>query len=130
MEFNFQAKRKIKTGNAKFDDVVRIADMLKFLYVDNYCNLNKRSVRKDGMRFKQWPHERSKQRLFHYTCKNFDVETRLCKIYEDRPEFCKEYPNRKKCPVNKCTVEPDYGDGVKALKGILSKLEDKVLNDA
>jgi Fe-S-cluster containining protein len=27
-----------------------------------------------------------------YTCRNFDESTRLCKIYEDRPEMCRAYP--------------------------------------
>lgn len=27
-----------------------------------------------------------------YTCRHFDDETRLCTIYEQRPEMCRDYP--------------------------------------
>jgi Fe-S-cluster containining protein len=27
-----------------------------------------------------------------YTCRHFDDETRLCTIYERRPEMCRDYP--------------------------------------
>jgi Fe-S-cluster containining protein len=32
-----------------------------------------------------------------YTCKNLDVETNLCTIYDDRPEMCRRYPYGKEC---------------------------------
>jgi Fe-S-cluster containining protein len=32
-----------------------------------------------------------------YTCKHWDTETRLCEIYEKRPNFCREYPNGDIC---------------------------------
>jgi Fe-S-cluster containining protein len=31
-----------------------------------------------------------------YACRNFDEATRLCKIYEHRPEMCRAYP--ASCP--------------------------------
>jgi Fe-S-cluster containining protein len=27
-----------------------------------------------------------------YTCRHFDDRTRLCTIYEERPEMCRDYP--------------------------------------
>jgi Fe-S-cluster containining protein len=34
---------------------------------------------------------------FWYTCKNLDQESGLCKIYDDRPEMCREYPYGYEC---------------------------------
>ena len=28
----------------------------------------------------------------HYSCKHWDTETRLCRIYEQRPQMCRDYP--------------------------------------
>ncbi len=41
-----------------------------------------------------------------FTCKHFDLETKLCTIYEIRPTMCRMYPNNKKCPCDGCTIEP------------------------
>lgn len=30
----------------------------------------------------------------HYSCRHWDEDTRLCKIYEARPLMCSEYPYR------------------------------------
>jgi Fe-S-cluster containining protein len=38
-----------------------------------------------------------KHRGHWFTCKNWDEETRLCKIYEDRPQMCRDYPYGKEC---------------------------------
>lgn len=32
-----------------------------------------------------------------YTCKNWDEDTRLCKVYEVRPKMCADYPYGKPC---------------------------------
>ena len=32
-----------------------------------------------------------------YTCRHWDEETRLCGVYEDRPEMCREYPYAGRC---------------------------------
>ena len=32
-----------------------------------------------------------------YTCRNFDDETRLCTIYDKRPEMCRDYPYANEC---------------------------------
>lgn len=33
----------------------------------------------------------------HFTCKNWDEESRLCKVYETRPQMCKGYPYGNVC---------------------------------
>lgn len=38
-----------------------------------------------------------KWRGHHFTCKNWDEETRLCRIYEDRPMMCRDYPYGQEC---------------------------------
>lgn len=38
-----------------------------------------------------------KHRGHHFTCKNWDEESRLCKVYETRPQMCKGYPYGKLC---------------------------------
>ncbi len=32
-----------------------------------------------------------------YTCRHWDEETRLCTVYEDRPQMCREYPYAGRC---------------------------------
>jgi Fe-S-cluster containining protein len=32
-----------------------------------------------------------------YACRNWDEETRLCTIYEDRPSMCRDYPYDREC---------------------------------
>jgi Fe-S-cluster containining protein len=32
-----------------------------------------------------------------YKCRHWDEETRLCKVYEDRPLMCREYPYARTC---------------------------------
>jgi Fe-S-cluster containining protein len=32
-----------------------------------------------------------------YTCRHFDDATRLCTIYDDRPEMCRDYPYATGC---------------------------------
>lgn len=39
----------------------------------------------------------------HYTCRNFDTETRNCRIYERRPEMCSLYPYGQACRYEGCT---------------------------
>ena len=33
----------------------------------------------------------------YFTCTHWDEQTRLCKIYEDRPRMCREFPNGRVC---------------------------------
>lgn len=32
-----------------------------------------------------------------YTCRHWDEETRLCTVYEDRPQMCRDYPYNREC---------------------------------
>jgi Fe-S-cluster containining protein len=32
-----------------------------------------------------------------YTCRHWDEETRLCTVYEDRPDMCRDYPYNRAC---------------------------------
>jgi Fe-S-cluster containining protein len=32
-----------------------------------------------------------------YTCRHWDEESRLCTVYEDRPQMCREYPYAGRC---------------------------------
>ena len=44
-----------------------------------------------------------------FTCKNFDVRSRLCLDYENRPNFCKEYGENGRCNYEGCpNNEADY----------------------
>ena len=38
-----------------------------------------------------------------YTCKNLCTETGNCKDYENRPDFCQDYPVRGTCHYEGCT---------------------------
>lgn len=38
-----------------------------------------------------------KHRGHFFTCKNWDEDSRLCKVYETRPSMCKGYPYGKPC---------------------------------
>jgi Fe-S-cluster containining protein len=40
---------------------------------------------------------RWKNRGHHFTCRHWDEETRLCRIYEDRPQMCRDYPYGQEC---------------------------------
>jgi Fe-S-cluster containining protein len=40
-----------------------------------------------------------KDRGHHFTCKNWDEDTRLCRIYEDRPTMCRDFPYGNDCPM-------------------------------
>lgn len=48
------------------------------------------------------------QETHWYTCKNFDTETRLCKIYEQRPQMCRDFNKDwyHACGVKKCKLPP------------------------
>lgn len=38
-----------------------------------------------------------------YTCKHFDMTTRNCTNYENRPTMCRDYPYDRKCDHKGCT---------------------------
>lgn len=41
-----------------------------------------------------------KYRGHHFTCKHWDEETKLCTIYPDRPDMCRDFPYGDPCPFN------------------------------
>ncbi len=43
--------------------------------------------------------------VYTWTCKNFDKENRLCKIYDERPNMCSGYPDGKECHYEGCGFE-------------------------
>lgn len=46
-----------------------------------------------------------------FTCKWWDVETRLCTVWENRPDMCRGYPNYPghECPHPDCDGDCDHG---------------------
>lgn len=50
-------------------------------------------------------HDGKNYRLFSYTCRHFNVETRRCSIYEKRPVLCRTYPDRTACRHKSCPVQ-------------------------
>jgi Fe-S-cluster containining protein len=50
----------------------------------------------------------------YYTCRHWDTETHLCKVYEKRPLMCKGFPYKKKCQYDeKCD---EVGEEIDELK--------------
>ncbi len=43
------------------------------------------------------------------TCRNFDLVTRSCRIYEDRPDMCSAYPYGRACSYAGCTMTDGTG---------------------
>ena len=39
---------------------------------------------------------------YYYTCKEYDWDTHLCRIYETRPVMCRRYPNNRPCEYEGC----------------------------
>lgn len=52
-------------------------------------------------------------RFYHYSCKNFDKETKKCTIYEDRPNMCRTHAAYGGCSYRDCTLrmKPQLVDG-------------------
>jgi len=42
-----------------------------------------------------------------YTCKYWNKNTKLCTIYDQRPEMCRTYPDGDECGWEGCTVGKD-----------------------
>ena len=42
----------------------------------------------------------------HFTCRHWDPETKLCGIYESRPEMCRDFPDEGEggCDLPGCTL--------------------------
>lgn len=67
----------ILTGVMKWEDLDKIAPMV--IPLDD-----------EGL-------EGESEKGYWYTCKHWDQETRLCKIYEQRPQMCRNYPYSSPC---------------------------------
>lgn len=39
-----------------------------------------------------------------FTCRHHDTETGDCRIYEDRPRMCRDYPYGRSCEHSECTA--------------------------
>ncbi len=37
-----------------------------------------------------------------FTCRHWNSETKLCEIYEDRPDMCRDFPSEDGCGVAGC----------------------------
>lgn len=74
-------------------DGEQIADMLVRLTPKQARErYEKFSGKQSGLHY-SWKH-----RGHYFTCKNWDEDTRLCKIYEDRPAMCRDFPYGTECP--------------------------------
>lgn len=74
------------------EDVQQIAEMLILNSIDEDF------VQDEGARLNG---------KYHYTCKNFNKETRLCMNYDNRPEMCRNYPEntKKECSYEQCGLK-------------------------
>ncbi|HYQ12165.1 MAG TPA: YkgJ family cysteine cluster protein [Solirubrobacterales bacterium] len=54
---------------------------------------NERNAALGGDAPYRWARDRGRV----FTCKHWDEETRLCGIYEDRPDMCRKFPYDKPC---------------------------------
>lgn len=71
-----------------YEDIHLIYPMLVFVKKDYYHPEN--------------PTKKSKDAVYHYTCKHFNTENRKCSIYDIRPAMCRSYPDGKACRNPKC----------------------------
>lgn len=46
------------------------------------------------------------EQFHNYTCKHFDKEARVCRIYDDRPTMCKRHGTFYSCNAAGCTLVP------------------------
>lgn len=53
---------------------------------------------------------KSDSSFHYYTCKYFDVKTRKCLNYENRPVVCRQHPLNKPCPYPGCTEPINQGE--------------------
>jgi Fe-S-cluster containining protein len=41
----------------------------------------------------------------HWTCRHHDVDTGNCRVYDQRPAMCRDYPYGRSCPQPECTAD-------------------------
>ena len=61
---------------------------------------------------------------FHYTCKHFDKETRLCGIHETKPKMCSDYNYGNSCNYENCNFKCNSNEDLK----LWGKENDKTLS--
>ena len=70
---------------------------------------NERLLEFDGAEPGERPF-RWRDRGHHFTCRHWDEETRLCTIYPDRPNMCRDFPYGKGCQYGcGCEGQPQRG---------------------
>lgn len=74
--------------NKIYDSISLIYPMLTFIKKDYY--------------HPEFPKSKRPYLIYHYTCKHFNNNKKLCSIYEIRPTMCKTYPNKEYCNNPKC----------------------------
>lgn len=62
-----------------------------------------------------WRHEHRPE-LHLYTCRHWDVDTRLCTIYERRPEMCRDFPYEAGCPHCDCQPSAEVAESWRAYR--------------
>ena len=88
MQFAFERKRK----KSRWFEGHQIADMVIFLREDQQEQENSNGRKT----------MRHMPRLYHYTCKHFNTDTKLCMDYENRPHMCRDFPNHGVTMVKPC----------------------------
>lgn len=96
-EIRFLARRKIRTGISRFSEIDVIADMV--IFKGTYRASGGKRLAKKFKGSKQW----LEKYIYHYTCKHFDAENKLCKNYENRPSMCRSFPSNDTCHYRGCT---------------------------
>jgi len=43
------------------------------------------------------------QEFWEYSCRHFDAESKLCRIYEKRPMMCRNHGEKYPCDIQGCT---------------------------
>lgn len=44
-------------------------------------------------------------KFWHYTCKHYNTETKMCMNYEQRTEICKDHGERYSCHYTACILK-------------------------
>ncbi len=62
-----------------------------------------------------WRHEHLPD-IHLFTCRHWDSDTRLCTIYERRPQMCRDFPYEGECPNCDYRAPADVGDDWRAYR--------------
>jgi Fe-S-cluster containining protein len=89
---------------SRFSDEIRDVVWPMLIYVE------KSALRPDG--------ETDTEEAHYYTCRNFDRETRNCRIYDHRPKMCANYPYGNPCFYKACTMRLTCAGGTATTGGV------------